>query len=187
MIGLVHSCYLHTRDQRLAFDAGSVAPSVGSTVTGSTSHATGLVKSVAVSTGSWGSGNAAGYLVLSGVSGTFINNEPLVGAPAGAATADGANSDYVDDYGRKSTTVSSTATRCRFINLRAPSGGDFGWSGRLPAIWLSPGTSLFSGQRLTTAEAGFSGIYEIQWPPVYYPNASGGVHHITCAIVQVSE
>ena len=60
------------------FDAGTAAITEGQTVTGATSGATGKALTDAiVSTGSYGAGNAAGYLVLTNVTGTFQDNENL--------------------------------------------------------------------------------------------------------------
>lgn len=55
----------------LDFTSGSTAPSEGDTISGNTSSATATVERVILQSGSWGSGDAAGYLVLSGQSGTF--------------------------------------------------------------------------------------------------------------------
>jgi hypothetical protein len=187
MIGNVHSCYLFAVDQRLNFDAGTTAFTVGATVTGESSEATGIVKTVTVSTGSWGENGAVGYLVLSNVSGTFENDETLTGNPAGAATANGANTDYVDAYGKKTQTVSSASTTCRFYNKKAVPGDlEYGWSGSFPAVILPAGTTLFEGQKISSTETGFSHTFEIQWPPVYYHDGVGTVHHITCGLKAVS-
>lgn len=182
MLGAVHSCYLHTFDQKLSYDGGSVIFEVGELCAGATSHATGTVKSV--------SGNAtSGYLVLSNVSGTYQNDETLAGSgiTPGAAVANGANSTYTDAYGKKTQTASTTATSCRFVNVKAPSGEtEYGWTGRFPSVQLPAGTPLSVGQRLTSTDTGFTGTYEIQWPPVYYPTASGAIAHITCGLKAVT-
>ncbi|RMD93746.1 MAG: hypothetical protein D6811_04305 [Alphaproteobacteria bacterium] len=73
----------------LYFDAGSAAFSEGETVTGGTSGATATVERVVQQSGTWGGLDAAGYLVLSGVSGAFQDNEALSGGSGGAATANG--------------------------------------------------------------------------------------------------
>ena len=60
------------------FDDGVAAVSAGETITGATSGATAeaLVDAV-LETGSYGGGDAAGYLAVSEVSGTFLDNEML--------------------------------------------------------------------------------------------------------------
>jgi len=63
---------------KLAFDAGASAVSVGDTVTGATSGATGTVAvAPIVSAGAWGDGDAAGDLILAAVTGSFVNDEQL--------------------------------------------------------------------------------------------------------------
>jgi hypothetical protein len=76
-----------TFGRTLAFDAGTTAFTEGATVTGATSGATGVVRRVVQQSGLW-SGTAAGYLVLSGVTGTFQDNEIVAGG-GGSATANG--------------------------------------------------------------------------------------------------
>lgn len=74
----------------LNFDQGSAAISEGETVTGGMSSATGeaLIDAV-VTSGSYGGGDAAGYVVLTAVSGTFQDDEAITTGGGGAAVADG--------------------------------------------------------------------------------------------------
>ena len=74
----------------LNFDAGTAAITEGQTVTGLTSGATGkaLIDAV-VTSGSYGGADAAGYLVLTVVSGTFQNNENLQVAAVTKSVANG--------------------------------------------------------------------------------------------------
>lgn len=88
----------------LNFDAGTATIAEGATVTGATSGATGkALIAMVVSTGSLGGGDAAGYLVLTTVSGTFQDDENLQVAAAtkcvanGAATENGASNDTNHD------------------------------------------------------------------------------------------
>lgn len=182
MLAALHSCYLCTFDQELNYDGGSVIFEVGETCTGATSHASGTVKSVSGT-------SASGYLVLSNVSGTYQNDETIAGSGAtpGAAVANGANTTYVDSYGKKTQTASTTATPCHFFNPKAPSGqSEYGWTGRFPAVRFPPGTTLRVDQQLTSTETGFVGTYTIQWPPIYRPNAAGDVQYIVCALKAVT-
>lgn len=73
----------------LDFDAGTAAFVEGETVTGGTSGATATVRRVVLQSGTYSGSDADGFLVLSGITGTFQNNEALSGSVAGAATADG--------------------------------------------------------------------------------------------------
>lgn len=71
----------------LYFDTGTAEMSAGNTVTGGTSAATGEVLDVAVESGSWIGGDAAGYLVLFNVDGDFVDSENiLVGGATKAVT-----------------------------------------------------------------------------------------------------
>lgn len=74
----------------LKFDAGVAAITEGDTVTGATSSATGkaLIDAV-VESGSYGGSDAAGYLVLTDVSGTFQDNEDLQVSAATKSAANG--------------------------------------------------------------------------------------------------
>ncbi len=74
----------------LGFDAGSAAISEGDTVTGATSGATGkaLIDAV-VTSGSYGGGDAAGYIVLTVVSGAFADDENLQVSAVTKCVADG--------------------------------------------------------------------------------------------------
>lgn len=72
----------------LDFDAGTAAFVEGETLTGGTSGATATILRVVVETGAFGTSDADGYLVLSGITGTFQNNETITSA-SGSATSDG--------------------------------------------------------------------------------------------------
>jgi hypothetical protein len=80
------------------FDSGSVAPTVGETVTGATTADTGVIDTVTLSSGSYAGGDAVGVIVLSSVTGysrdtslVFQDNEALTGSTSGAdfATVNG--------------------------------------------------------------------------------------------------
>jgi hypothetical protein len=75
----------------LGFDAGTSAFSVGAALTGQTSGATAVIDEVTVNAGSWGVEDAAGFISLSNVSGSFEDDETTVddGGIPGSATADG--------------------------------------------------------------------------------------------------
>lgn len=63
--------------QLLRFDAGSSEPSEGDTITGLSSGATATIKRLRHKAGFWGSGDAFGYVVVSGVTGAFTDNEDV--------------------------------------------------------------------------------------------------------------
>jgi len=121
----------------LNFDAGTAAITEGQTVTGATSGATGkaLIDAV-VSSGSYGGGNAAGYLILDLVTGTFQDNENLqVSAVTksvanGVAIERGAATDALD------TTYYRDAIETRRALIAAPTG-----SGPIRGVWVFNGTA----------------------------------------------
>lgn len=76
----------------LDFDAGTSEFTVGSTLTGGNSGATGVIKTVVVEAGTWAGNDADGYIVLSSVTDAFENNETITDAATGSATADGVDS-----------------------------------------------------------------------------------------------
>jgi len=74
----------------LNFDAGTATIAEGATVTGATSGATGkTLIAMVVESGTFGGSNAAGYLVLTSLSGTFQDNENLQVAAVTKCVANG--------------------------------------------------------------------------------------------------
>lgn len=74
----------------LDFTAGTVAFAAGDTVTGATSGATGVVLANAtVTSGTYATSDAAGYIGLGAVTGTFVNGENLQVAAVTRAVANG--------------------------------------------------------------------------------------------------
>jgi hypothetical protein len=82
---------VETEDVILEFDTGAAEFTEGATLTGQTSGATALIDEVTVTLGGWAGGDAAGFLSLSNVSGTFEDDEAIFddGAVPGSANADG--------------------------------------------------------------------------------------------------
>jgi hypothetical protein len=72
----------------LVFNTGTAAFTEGTVVTGGTSGATATIQRVVIQSGAW-DGSAAGFLVLSGVTGTFSAAETITATP-GSAKAGGA-------------------------------------------------------------------------------------------------
>lgn len=80
----------------LNFDAGGlVSPPEDTYCRGHTSGAFGKVGSVVLTSGDWAVGDAAGYLVLFGVSGSFIDDEKLGFTAAG----DGFSAGFSNGFG----------------------------------------------------------------------------------------
>lgn len=89
------------------FDAGSVAPAVGDILDGASSMATGTIHKIIVHTGNWGTADAAGYFVLTNVTGAYTNNENLQVAAATKAVANGASAQFALPVGGRYTFVSN--------------------------------------------------------------------------------
>lgn len=72
----------------LAFEGGATAFVVGGTLTGGTSGATSIILAIADVTGAW-DGTAAGTLVITNITDTYVDGEALSGSTGGAATGVG--------------------------------------------------------------------------------------------------
>lgn len=185
-----HSCTItrSTVDKRLNFDAGSAVFTVAKTLTGVTSHATGTIKTVTKSTGDWAVGTAAGYLILSNVTGVFANNEVIGdnGTVPGAALADGTAADNGDDYGVRSAVTSTTTVKCRFVNpkggMKKLESGEHIYN--LPAVVLPSGTTIDEGDILTGVTSGFTRAFRVMH--VRTVQADEGISHIRCDLEAVT-
>lgn len=71
------------------FDAGSTEPTAGQQIDGAISGASGIVLSVTVDTGAWGTNDAAGYIVIYNEIGLFQDNENIQISAVTVAVADG--------------------------------------------------------------------------------------------------
>jgi hypothetical protein len=79
-----------SEDVVLKFDAGTSVFSLGATLTGQASGATAVIDDVTVDSGDWGTNDAAGFISLSNVSGSFEDNETIADDTIpGSAAADG--------------------------------------------------------------------------------------------------
>lgn len=118
----------------LNFDAGSADFAVADIVTGGTSLATGEVLVVSVTSGTWAGGNAAGYLILFNVVGTFQDNEAITAAGAaavanGVATERGASND-TDDATWLHAAIAATRADIQTVP----------GEGRILGVWMFGGT-----------------------------------------------
>lgn len=77
----------------IAFDAGTAAFTVGDTLEGGTSAATARITRVLLVSGTWGTNDAAGYILLTQINGDFQTNETITGGVGGSADADEANTE----------------------------------------------------------------------------------------------
>lgn len=94
--------------KELSFGTGTAEIFEGNTVTGATSGATGVVARVALQSGTWASGTAAGRLILSSSTGTFQAAENLqVSAAVKAVSGGAATQTTLPPGGRYETTVAN--------------------------------------------------------------------------------
>lgn len=87
---------------QMFFDQGLVAIEEGVAIAGASSGATATVRRVVRQTGDWGT-DAAGYVVLSGVTGTFTGGETLVQSAVNVARAGVASSIRIQPGGKYHT------------------------------------------------------------------------------------
>ena len=119
----VGTLYLKLVDEKLTFNTGSAAFTVGQVVTGASSGATGIIVSVTVSSGSFVGGDAAGTLVVRSGNGlNFTNAENLTDPLGGAAKA--------------------TATSLGDVKAAFTSGGNLQISGSTVAVASDTGSIL---------------------------------------------
>jgi len=119
----------------LNFDAGTAAISAAQTVTGQTSGATGIaVLAGIVSSGSYGGGNAAGYLVLRQVSGTFQDNENLQVSAVTKCAANGTAAERNASTDALDATYLQAAIEAARALIAKPTG-----SGRVRGVWKYKG------------------------------------------------
>jgi len=115
----------------MTFNHGNTALVAGQTVTGATSGATGvLLVDGALTSGTYGSGQAIGYLVLTAVTGTFASGENLqVGGVTKAASTSTANDRGAMNDTDDATWLAATVLRSRTAIQVVPGGGPVrgGW------------------------------------------------------------
>lgn len=91
MLGDVIQCLLGTEYTRTFTSGGTYQVVAGNTITGATSHATGVVLAVSLTSGSWAGGNAAGTFRFRSQTGTFVAENLNVGTNLNVATIAGAS------------------------------------------------------------------------------------------------
>lgn len=170
---LIHTATIQgrTKKKTLPFDGGTAVFTAGDTVTGTAGEttATGKIESVTLETGSWGAGTAAGYLIVTGVSGSFVDDMVLTDEHTGMAVQNGAISDYENTYGENEFTweTSQASVSCRFYYQSAGGSGlkvhEAGEVQEAPLSVMLPGTVTINDTeyRITTTQAGFTGTYAI--------------------------
>ena len=90
------------------FDNGSVEFTADETLTGNTAGS-GIVASWVVTTGAWGTNDAAGFVFMNHVT-AFINNETMTGSVTGVAIASGGSNESIDNNSGTGTVASNDTT-----------------------------------------------------------------------------
>jgi len=193
---MTHSCNVlsTTQDQRLNFTAGSKVFTAGKILTGATSHAHGTVKTIVLSSGSWTSGNAVGYLILSACTGIFVVESIADnGTIPGSATGQGPAIPETTDVGTPVMTTTTTPYDCKFINIRNPSGNlydsDSGeYTAKEPIVFLPADAVVLQGDFVTGNESPYNTTYEITFVnTLYYSFFDTIIDHIEASLKVVEK
>lgn len=184
-----------SQEHRLSFSSGSVVFTTGYTVTGAVSNATGIIKSITLSSGSWAAGTAAGYITIYSVSGTFstetITDNKSTLTP-GRATAAGPSIPLTDGVGTPTLTTITTAYSCRFSS-RSWLGGSFSYqdSGKYlmsePIVFLPSTAIVRIGDHLTSETPGYNHTYEITAVDPLFNLFSTTIDHIEASLKAVEK
>jgi hypothetical protein len=110
---------------QLDFETGTATIAAGATVTGATSGATGVALSAAVVlTGSYGAGNATGYVGLGAVVGTFVDGENLqVGGVTKCVAVGTAEEDFSPDDDTANVWYAAATANARALIAAVPGSG----------------------------------------------------------------
>jgi hypothetical protein len=186
---LIHTCNIPgepVADTKLNFDTGLTTFTVGKTLTGGVSKATGVILSLTKTSGSWALGTAVGYLILNTVSGLFSDNEAITdnGTIPGSAIVNGSPGLNTDEYGVSTYSEVMTNSRCRFKpagQMRSTASGDRSFS--VPSVTLPATVSIQAGVYITSSWSGSLKTYKVL--TVHPVSDSRGIHHIRCSLEEV--
>jgi hypothetical protein len=174
--GMKHACYIvkTAQDFKINFITGSAVFGLSQTVSGETSGATGLIKTVYVSSGAWESGTAAGYLIVSFISGIFQGGENISddGETAGQANLSGVQEGITDSFGVSITTTLNNYSICSFDDEGGTSGGIQNLDGgpfivKVPLLFLPPEADILEGDQVQGLSIYFNKLYKVK--KVRYP------------------
>jgi|GEM_PF-2519230 len=171
---LIHSATLHHNNgnkQALTYAAPTGTAQAAQTVTGTTSHATAVIDTV------------ASPMVVKTLVGTFTPGE-TISTPSWSATLV-SQDEYFDSNGLTVPDVSSATVACRF----SPQGTQIKGSPLQVTtvdMVVLPGTTVVAmGDTLTATDTGFSGTFTItKAPKPTYEAAQKIVSHWTCEIAK---
>lgn len=171
---LIHSATLHHNNgnkQALTFTTPTGTATAGQTVTGTASHATAVIDTV------------ASPMVVKTVVGAFTPGE-TISTPSWSATLV-SQDEYFDINGNMVPDLTDTTVSCRFSNPRESmriGNRSVPYIVSTPTIVLPAGTNVHESDTLTSTETGFTGTFTINSVKMTYEAATKTVSHITCEI-----
>lgn len=171
----VHHCQVlsTSQDQRLDFVSGSVAFSVGKLLTGSISKATGTIKNIILLSGNWPTGTATGYLILSAVSGDFVDDETITddGVYPGRAASSGTLIPQTNAAGTPTTTTLTLPSESTYYDClfkRISTSGNYILTtdaGKMIfssiVVFLKETAQVREGDHIITSEPHWAGVYVV--------------------------
>jgi len=164
------SCYIRktAQDFKINFISGSAEFNLGQTVSGAISEATGTIKTVYVTSGAWLSGTAAGYIIVSFISGTFSGGENITddGATPGSAVVSGSQEGVTDGFGTSITSSKDTFSYCSFDDEGGVSSGVRDYTAgpfvvRVPLLFLPAEADVKEGDQILGLSEGFDELYNV--------------------------
>ena len=108
--------------QVLNFDAGTAEIFVGNAISNLAATATAVVASVTLTSGTWGAGTAAGFLIISYMVGTFLDNDQIRVSAVQKATANGAAGSGATPTLAEDTTYTRAAIALTRSRILQPAG-----------------------------------------------------------------
>lgn len=193
--GMKHTCQVvrTTQDQRLDFTSGTVAFTVGSLLEGETSGASGTIKSIVLSSGSWTGGNASGYLILYNISGTF-GNETIQDEGTetpGSATASGPVIPQTNGVGTPVMTSSRVTYSCKFTKISSNGGiQNYGSGDYITAydiVFLPADAVVQEGDHITSSDPGHAYTYRVTQVNPLYNFFRNTIDHIEASLKVVEK
>lgn len=180
---LIHTCDIVSSTGRevkqVTHGAVTGTFSVGQTITGAVSLATGTIYAV-----------GSGYLQYFPVTGT-IGSAEIVTSTTGSATTTGAPVDAVDSFGVPIVVpLTQSDVSCRFISsssrthtwLNLDSGEHFT---SLPKLLVASTITIYAGDQITGKQAGFIRTYTAKIPKAVYEPVTNTVSHYTVELEAV--
>lgn len=190
--GMLHTCQVisTSQDLKLNFTSGTAVFTVGSVLTGATSEARGTIKSITLSSGSWSSGNAAGYLILSNASGVFGSETIRDGRTIpGTATSSGPAIPQTNGVGTPTTTTISTTYSCRFSNASGGVPNYISGTNVLASdiVFLPANAVVKEGDIITSSNQGHVFSYTVTDVNTLYNFFNTTIDHIEASLKAVSK